>query len=107
MRSSQDVMSRLSAHEPRHLEELREFLRFPSISTDPAHAQDVKACARYLVRQLEAMGLAAECLDLGGHPLVYGEWTGAPGRPTLLVYGHYHPPRLLRRRPSAHPAGAR
>ncbi len=63
MPSSDDVFSHIEAHEGRYLEELVELLRFPSISTDPAHKDDVEACSLHLCEQLEQIGLTAERFD--------------------------------------------
>ena len=87
--SSQDVYRRLEGARGRHLEELKEFLRFPSISTDPAHKGDMERCSRFVEDQLRRAGLDAERIENGGPPLVYGEWLGAPDKPTVLIYGHY------------------
>ena len=74
----------------RYLEELKDFLRIPSVSTDPAHRDDVRRAAEFTAAQLRAAGLRETGLIEGdGHPLVYGEWLDAPGKPTLLFYGHY------------------
>lgn len=75
----------------RFLAELSELIAIPSISTLPEHAPDVAAAAVWLAAQLrERCGLAvAEVIETHGHPLVYGEWLGAPGKPTVLIYGHY------------------
>lgn len=81
-----------------YLEELKRFLRIPSISTDPAHKADCRTAANFVMTQLEAAGLANTRLIEGdGNPLVYGEWLGAAGKPTLLFYGHYdvQPPEPL------------
>ncbi len=86
---SSDVFRRLEREKARHLEELKAFLRIPSISADPAHAGDMERCCDFVEEQLRRAGLAAERVDGGGPPLVYGEWLGAPGRPTVLIYGHY------------------
>jgi acetylornithine deacetylase/succinyl-diaminopimelate desuccinylase-like protein len=72
-----------------HLEELKEYLRIPSISTDPAYAKDVDRCADWLLAKMADAGLEAEKIETSGHPLVYGEWLGAEGKPTVLFYGHY------------------
>jgi acetylornithine deacetylase/succinyl-diaminopimelate desuccinylase-like protein len=74
-----------------YLDELKEFLRIPSISTDPAHAGDVRRAAEWVSGQLSGAGFQhVEIIDSPGrHPLVYTEWLGAPGKPTLLIYGHY------------------
>jgi acetylornithine deacetylase/succinyl-diaminopimelate desuccinylase-like protein len=84
-----DVLERLKAERARHLEELKEFLRIPSISTDPDYNDDVLRCAEFVRQNMEDAGLTAELIQTKGYPLVYSEWLGAPGRPTLLFYGHY------------------
>ncbi len=86
---SQDVLDHIDREKGRYLEELQDFLRIPSISTDPEYADEVRRASGFLIDQMKAAGLAAETVDAGGYPLVYGEWTGAPGRPTVLFYGHY------------------
>ncbi len=73
----------------RYIDELVELLKFPSISADSAYAGDIERCADYLVDHLQGIGLEARKMPTGGHPLVYAEWLGAPGRPTALIYGHY------------------
>ena len=66
------------------------FLRIPSISTLPDHASDIARAARFARDQLSQAGLeSVELIEGLGHPLVYGEWLGAPGKPTILIYGHY------------------
>lgn len=87
--SSGDVFRRLENEKQRHLEELIEFLRIPSISTDPAHAGDMERCCDFIEEQLRRLGIDAERIHNGGAPLVYGEWLEAPGKPTVLIYGHY------------------
>ncbi|HYZ85008.1 MAG TPA: dipeptidase [Bryobacteraceae bacterium] len=82
----------------RYLEELKEFLRIPSISTEPEHRQHMYEAASFAAKQLEGAGLnGVRLIEGDGHPLVYGEWLGAPGKPTLLFYGHYdvQPPEPL------------
>ncbi|HEX7287699.1 MAG TPA: dipeptidase [Candidatus Angelobacter sp.] len=78
-------------HAERFRHELHEFLRIPSLSGDPAHAGDVKHAAEWLAANLHALGVkSAKVLPTAGHPVVYGEWTGAgPDKPTVLIYGHY------------------
>jgi acetylornithine deacetylase/succinyl-diaminopimelate desuccinylase-like protein len=74
----------------RHLEELKEVLRIPSVSTDPARAGDVKRTAAWVKARLDRAGCTrTKMYETKRHPIVYGEWMGAPGRPTMLVYGHY------------------
>jgi acetylornithine deacetylase/succinyl-diaminopimelate desuccinylase-like protein len=72
------------------LRELEEFLRIPSISSQPDHADDVRRAAGHLAEQYERIGLQnAEVIDTAGHPVVYADWLNAPGKPTVLLYGHY------------------
>lgn len=72
------------------LEELKEFLRIPSVSTLPEHAGDIRRAAEFVRDRIRAAGIADAVLIEGtGNPLVYAEWTGAPGKPTVLLYGHY------------------
>ena len=69
----------------------KQLLSFASISADPAHAADVRACADWIVSQLAAMGFDnCEAIATAGHPVVYGEWLKAGAdKPTVLVYAHY------------------
>src|SRR5437899_6925542 len=72
------------------LRELEEFVRIPSISSQPDHADDVRRAAGHLAEQYERIGLQnAEVIDTAGHPVVYADWLKAPGKPTVLLYGHY------------------
>lgn len=84
------VAQYIADNEGRFLEELKEFLRIPSISALPEHREDMVRCADYAVDQMRAIGMTrAEVLPTEGAPIAYGEWLGAPGKPTVLVYGHY------------------
>jgi acetylornithine deacetylase/succinyl-diaminopimelate desuccinylase-like protein len=72
------------------LADLARFARFPSISAAPERAPDVAACAAWLAARLRSAGLhRVRVVPTRGHPVVTGQWRNAPGRPTLLVYGHY------------------
>jgi acetylornithine deacetylase/succinyl-diaminopimelate desuccinylase-like protein len=73
----------------RFLDEVKELLRIPSISTLPEHTEDMLRAATWLKERLDGVGLSAEIIPGDGHPLVYAEWLDAPGKPTILVYGHY------------------
>lgn len=78
----------------RFLEELKGLLCIPSISTLPEHAHDVRHAATLLAKELERIGLENIRMiegtgDPAGHPLVYGDWLHAAGKPTCLCYGHY------------------
>ncbi|QUW21080.1 dipeptidase [Sporosarcina sp. Marseille-Q4063] len=73
-----------------HLEELNEFLRIPSISALSEHKPDMQQAAEWLVDSLTKAGLEnVEINETDGHPVVYGDWLHAEGKPTILVYGHY------------------
>ncbi|MBV8152682.1 MAG: dipeptidase [Candidatus Eremiobacteraeota bacterium] len=74
----------------RYLDELKALVKVPSISADPAHRADVRRCAGAVVERMRAAGLThTEILETGGNPVAYGSWLEAPGRPTILIYGHY------------------
>jgi len=80
----------LQKNRKRHLNELIELLSIPSISTDKEREGDVRRAGTWVQRRLKAAGCTrTEIFKTDGHPIVYGEWLGAPGRPTILVYGHY------------------
>jgi acetylornithine deacetylase/succinyl-diaminopimelate desuccinylase-like protein len=70
--------------------ELLEFLRFPSVSTDPARTEDTRACADWVAKKLRDIGLETTVHPTPGHPVVLGKTTPhRAGRPTVLIYGHY------------------
>ncbi|UCI31979.1 M20/M25/M40 family metallo-hydrolase [Mesorhizobium sp. B4-1-4] len=72
------------------MRELFNFLRMPSVSTDPAFCQGMRRAQEFLLDWLNRMGLSeVQLLDGGGHPAVFGAWNGASGKPTVLIYGHY------------------
>lgn len=75
----------------RALEELIEWLRIPSVSSLPEHKGDVERAAEFVRAALDKAGMTrTELIRRGsGHPMVYGEWLGAPGKSTVLFYGHY------------------
>src|SRR5262245_57688845 len=84
------VLAQLEANRDRILDVLVQFAGIPSVSTDPAHAADVARAARWVADALRAAGpLTVRIIPTAGHPVVYGEWVGAPGKRTVLVYGHY------------------
>src|SRR5262245_49558612 len=82
-------MNYFQQHQAEHLEQLKAFLRIPSISTLSEHKEDVRRAAEFARDQLSSAGLSAELIEGEGNPLVYAEWLGAPGKPTVLFYGHY------------------
>ena len=93
-----ELIEYLGQARERHVDELEEFLRIPSISASQAHGGDMMRAADWLVGRMLESGLqTAEVLPTAGHPVVVGEWRGAEGAPTVLVYGHYdvQPPEPL------------
>ncbi|MGH9675145.1 MAG: M20/M25/M40 family metallo-hydrolase, partial [Bryobacteraceae bacterium] len=86
----QSLAAYIDSHRDRHLQELLEFLRIPSISTLPEHKGDIGRASRFVADALAASGLEhVEIIPTGGHPLVYADWLHASGKPTVLCYGHY------------------
>ncbi|HEU4988709.1 MAG TPA: dipeptidase [Gemmatimonadaceae bacterium] len=87
---SERVLEYLKRNHDRILGELVEFASIPSVSTDPAHKADMAAAAAWVQGKLEAAGpFSVRLMPTKGNPIVYGQWLGAPGKPTVLVYGHY------------------
>ena len=90
--------SYLHEHRGRFLENLKAALRIPSVSSQSGHKADVRRCAEHIAAHLKTIGVTrAEVVTTPGHPVVYAEWLGAPGKPTMLLYGHYdvQPPEPL------------
>jgi acetylornithine deacetylase/succinyl-diaminopimelate desuccinylase-like protein len=84
------IIDFINANRDRYLAELKTYLAIPSISALPEHAGDVRRCAEWTAAELTRIGLQNVRLEeTPGHPIVYGEWLGAPGAPTMLFYGHY------------------
>ena len=75
---------------PRFLNELKDLLRIPSISTLPEHKGDCRYAAEVLAAELKRIGMEnVRLIETEGHPLVYADWLHAAGKPTGLCYGHY------------------
>ncbi|MEM6761801.1 MAG: M20/M25/M40 family metallo-hydrolase [Pseudomonadota bacterium] len=89
-----DVLAHIDASRDSHLARLLDYLRHPSIS-----AQDIgiREVAKLLVDHLAGLGFQAEAVPTSGHPMVLAHRTDAPGKPTVLLYGHYdvQPPEPL------------
>ena len=84
------IVDFINVNRDRYIDEMKRFLAIPSISALPAHAADVRACAEWTADEMRRIGLHQVRLEeTPGHPVVYGEWLGAPGAPTILFYGHY------------------
>ena len=83
-----EVIATLEQDLPQALDRLMAFLRIPSISTDPAHAGDVRAAAEWLCAELQSLGFEASIRDTSGHPMVVAHSQKGDRRP-VLFYGHY------------------
>jgi acetylornithine deacetylase/succinyl-diaminopimelate desuccinylase-like protein len=80
----------IQENRPRLLDELKDFIRIPSISTLPERQADVARAADFVAASLRRAGMEnVEIIPTAGHPLVYADWLHAPGKPTVLCYGHY------------------
>ncbi len=85
-----DLIGYVESRREEHLNELKELLRIPSVSTKSEHKADIERAARWIAEKLRAAGLEnVEIVPTRLHPLVYGESLRAPGKPTVLFYGHY------------------
>jgi len=82
-------MNYFQQHHAEYVDGLKAFLRIPSISALSEHKPDIQRAAQFALDQLRGAGLSGELIEGDGNPLVYAEWLGAPGKPTLLFYGHY------------------
>ncbi|MCS6993289.1 MAG: dipeptidase [Anaerolineales bacterium] len=77
-------------NQERFLDQLKEFVSIASVSTDPEARSEMVRAAEWVAARLRALGVnQVEVAPTGGHPAVVGEWLGAPGQPTILIYGHY------------------
>jgi len=85
-----NLIDHIESKREAHLDELKEFLRIPSVSTKTEHKSDVERAAHWVAEKMRAAGLEkVEITPTKMHPLVYGESLHAPGKPTILLYGHY------------------
>ena len=94
----EQVLGYIEGEQDRYLREVAEFIAIPSVSTNAENRPDMLNCANWLVDHMRRIGLQnAQMFPTAGHPVVYGEWLGAPGKPTILIYGHYdvQPPEPL------------
>jgi len=80
----------INVNRDHYVDELKGLLAIPSVSALPEHKDDVKRCAEWCAAELRRIGLEhVELKPTPGNPVVYGDWLGAPGAPTVLFYGHY------------------
>ncbi len=85
-----EVIKYVKSNKKKHLEELKDYLRIPSISTLESNKKDIEKCSKFVASKLKDAGMeSVKIFPTEGHPLVYAEWMKAPGKPTVLIYGHY------------------
>jgi acetylornithine deacetylase/succinyl-diaminopimelate desuccinylase-like protein len=84
------VVDFINVNRDRYVDELKQYLAIPSISALPQHAADVRRAAEWTGNALTSAGLQnVRLIETPGNPVVYGDWLNAPGKPTMLFYGHY------------------
>jgi acetylornithine deacetylase/succinyl-diaminopimelate desuccinylase-like protein len=85
------VLNYISGNGENFENQLKEFLKIPSISTNPENVKDMRTCAEFVEKEMNSVGLEnVKIMDTPGHPVVYGEWLHAgEDKPTILIYGHY------------------
>ena len=88
------VFAHVAANETRFLDRLLDYVRHPSISAQNIGMAEV---AGLVLGMLNDLGMAAEAVPTNGHPMIIGRWEKSPGKPTVLLYGHYdvQPPEPL------------
>jgi acetylornithine deacetylase/succinyl-diaminopimelate desuccinylase-like protein len=85
-----NLVEHIESRRDSHLTELCEFLRIPSVSAKSEHKKDVEKAANWVAHKLSAAGFkTVQVVPTPLHPLVYAESLEAPGKPTVLFYGHY------------------
>ena len=93
-----NILNYIKKNQKSFIKELNTFLAIPSISTKEEHKQDMERCADWLANYLKQIGMNyVRIFQTKGHPIVYADWLNAPGKPTVLLYGHYdvQPPEPL------------
>ena len=86
----ENVVNYINSHRATYVEELKQFLRIPSISTLAEKKPDMKTAAEFVAGKLRSAGMQnVKIIETKGHPLIYADWLNAPGKPTVLIYGHY------------------
>jgi acetylornithine deacetylase/succinyl-diaminopimelate desuccinylase-like protein len=87
---SSAAVSYARENQKRFLDELKDLLRIPSVSTAEEHKDDVRKAAEMVANDLKRIGFEhVETIATQGHPLVYADWLHASGKPTALCYAHY------------------
>jgi len=80
----------LDENRERYINELKDLLRIPSISSLPDHVPEVRKAAQWVEARMASAGIeSVRIMETGGHPVVYGDWLHASEKPTVLIYGHF------------------
>ncbi|MDB5036376.1 MAG: Acetylornithine deacetylase/Succinyl-diaminopimelate desuccinylase [Chlorobi bacterium] len=93
-----ETLSYIDSNGERFVEELKDFLRIPSISANSTYDPETRRAAEFVAAEAVRIGLEnVRILETAGHPVVYADWLHADGKPTVLIYGHYdvQPPEPL------------
>ncbi len=85
----QSVLEQIRTNRQRYLQELSDFLRIPSVSTDSSHRSDIRKAAHWVFDRLTRLGFESELHETERHPVVFAHRLAEPALPTLLIYGHY------------------
>src|SRR5262245_4021817 len=85
----QAVLDYLQKNQHRFVQELCDYVRFPSVSAQPQHKADLEACAKWLTHHCNQIGLSARLVETAGHPVVLAQTPRCSGRKHFVVYGHY------------------
>ncbi len=86
----EEVIKHVKSNLNTYVDELKDYLRIPSVSTSESHKNDMVICAKFVSDKLKNAGMKkVKIIKTERHPLVYAEWMGAPGKPTILIYGHF------------------
>ncbi|MBM4166673.1 MAG: dipeptidase [Ignavibacteria bacterium] len=84
------VLQFIETNKQRYLNELKELISIPSVSSQPQRSNEMKRCADWISNHLKSIGMNnIKIMPTAGHPVVYADWLNAPGKPTILLYGHY------------------
>src|SRR2546427_580733 len=87
----QEVLNYLKQNQTRFIDELCEYIRFPSVSAQPQHRADLQACAEWLLRHCQQMGLETRLCPTDGNPVIVAKTPRAKfsRKPHFFIYGHY------------------
>src|SRR5512135_3084351 len=84
------AVSYARSNQQRFLNELKDLLRIPSVSTLEEHKGDIRKAAELIAGELKRLGFEhVEIIKTAGHPILYADWLHAAGKPTVLCYAHY------------------